>query len=276
MSTVDVLKHLKALLSSSSEAPPLKEILQEVDVNVLQSSSDEFLEELQIIYHDHVHYADIHQLTVFVEVLHHLQSVLSSSSIISTWFDLVLRPALRDPSLALAVIDHAKDLILIALEKAEDSPEKVGEFRRRVVDLYLLDALNEGSSDDVLEWAELDEGQREIRIWWKANLEDTLVRFGLRQPKVRHLCDPQICRLIACTGASHRLVPLFHVPHYSPPNTQSIGLLSISRIIHVRCTGIHIASLTAQHPHFPSTGQFIHCLCVWHRHSPEATPNHGY
>ncbi len=157
MSTVDVLKHLKALLSSSSEAPSLKEILQEVDVNVLhQSSSDEFLEELQIIYHDHVHYADIHQLTVFVEVLHHLQSLLSSSSIISTWFDLVLRPALRDPSLALAVIDHAKDLILIALEKAEDSPEKVGEFRRRVVDLYLLDALNEGSSDDVLEWAELD------------------------------------------------------------------------------------------------------------------------
>ena len=52
------------------------------------------------------------------------------------------------------------------------------------MDLYLLDAYNESSGEDVLEWAELSEEQRERKACWKTNLEDVLVKVGLQRPKV--------------------------------------------------------------------------------------------
>ena len=66
----------------------------------------------------------------------------------------------------------------------EKRKEKVREFRRRLMDLYLLDAYNESSGEDVLEWAELDDAQKEAKACWKANLEDVLVRVGLQRPQV--------------------------------------------------------------------------------------------
>ena len=60
----------------------------------------------------------------------------------------------------------------------------MGDFRRRLMDLYLLDAFNESSGDDALEWAELEQSQREQKACWKANLEDVLVSVGLERPAV--------------------------------------------------------------------------------------------
>jgi hypothetical protein len=53
------------------------------------------------------------------------------------------------------------------------------------LDLYLLDASNEASAEDVLEGADLPREERDQRKIWKENLEDILVAFGVDQPEVR-------------------------------------------------------------------------------------------
>lgn len=139
-------------------------------------------EDLQKVLHD-VDHSALFQTEVLLDVLHHLGPILPPTSVIS-WFDIVLRPALREPKLPTATLNHAKDLIVFALRNTEDGfSDKVGDFRRRLLDLYLLDAFNEGSGDDLLEWAELDEEQREKRTHWKCNLEDLLLKFATERPQ---------------------------------------------------------------------------------------------
>ncbi|KZT09463.1 uncharacterized protein LAESUDRAFT_722428 [Laetiporus sulphureus 93-53] len=201
---------LRLLLESAPEAPSAETILALADSLVLEfstSSSPGALlsaleEELEEIYDQVIDHATPNQAEVFLAVLYHLHPILPPASIISTWFDLILRPALREPKLPTPSVEHAKQLILTALDPdsraiavADDASdeereserarqrEKIGEFRRRLMDLYLLDALNESSGEDVLEWAALDTDQREKKACWKANLEDILVRVGLERPQ---------------------------------------------------------------------------------------------
>jgi hypothetical protein len=189
MSVAGLSRQVRSLLAKSADAS-LDEVLQAVDSFVLDSSSveqrDTLLhnldDELQGIHHDLVDHSSFGQTEIFLAVLHQLRPILTATSVISTWFDLVLRPALREPKLPTTAVNRAKDLILSALENVNRNPEKVGEFRRRLLDLYLLDALNEGSGDDVLEWADLNQQQRDKRTHWKSNLEDILVKFGLERP----------------------------------------------------------------------------------------------
>lgn len=142
-------------------------------------------EELQIVYDDVVDHTSLGHTEVFLGVLHHLRPLLPSTSIISTWFDLVLRPALREPRLPTISVTHAEELIIFAAEYEDRRhPEKVHEFRRRLMD-HFLDAYNEGSGYDILEWVKLDQKQRDKRCLWKNNLEDVLVKFGLKCPVVR-------------------------------------------------------------------------------------------
>ncbi|KAL1944505.1 hypothetical protein VTO73DRAFT_2935 [Trametes versicolor] len=200
----ELCAHLRLILDSSLDAVSLNELLARVDAFVLECSASpeagtlmhQLEDELQVIYDDVVGHALFPQAEIFLAFLYHLRPVLPSSSIISTWFDLVLRPTLREPKLPLPAVNYAKELITSALDPgsnfssaAEDDPaevekqkERVGDFRRRLMDLYLLDAFNESSGDDVLEWAELDEVQREKKAYWKANLEDVLVRVALERP----------------------------------------------------------------------------------------------
>ena len=192
MST-DVTRSLSRLLESAPQAPPLNDILTSVDTFILECTSSpepEILlynleEELQTIHRDAVDHDSREQTEIFLAVLCRLIPVISSTSLISTWFDLVLRPALRDPKLSATRISSVKELVIVGLVKVDENyPAKQGEFRRHLLDLYLLDAYNEGSGDDVLEWAELSEEQRERRRLWKSNLEDIMVQFGLEQPEV--------------------------------------------------------------------------------------------
>jgi hypothetical protein len=191
MSISAVSRQVRSLLAEPADAPPLSEALSTVDSFVLECSSsaeqDTLLhnldDELQAIHHDLVDHSSFGPTEIFLAVLHHLRPILSSTSIISTWFDLVLRPALREPRLPTAAVNHAKELIICALEGSQN-PDKVREFRRQLLDLYLLDAFNEGSRDGVLEWADLDQEQRDRRTHWKLNLDDLLVKFGLERPAV--------------------------------------------------------------------------------------------
>ncbi|THH33932.1 hypothetical protein EUX98_g268 [Antrodiella citrinella] len=196
MSALDFIRHLRLLLEASSDAPPLPTLIEQVDAFVLHCSvspdADTLIaqleDDLQRIHHALIVHAVLFQTEIFLLVLFHLRPLLPPSSLISTWFELVLRPALREPKLSTSAVNHAKELILSALDpvpSAVDASdehernkrrEKVGNFRRRLMDLYLLDAYNESSGDDVLELAELDDVQREKKACWKSNLEDVLVR----------------------------------------------------------------------------------------------------
>jgi hypothetical protein len=142
-------------------------------------------EDLHSIHHEVVDCTSPRQTEIFLAVLYHLGPLLPPNSVVS-WFDILLRPALREPKLSNQAVTHAKELIITALQKrSEIYTDKVGNFRRRLIELYLLDAFNDGSCDDLLEWAELNVEERQKRTFWKYNLEDILVKFGNERPEVR-------------------------------------------------------------------------------------------
>ncbi|TCD68893.1 hypothetical protein EIP91_009443 [Steccherinum ochraceum] len=230
MSASDFARHLRLLLESSPDAPTLSNLLEEVDAFVLHCSSSpepdtliaQAEDDLQRIHHDTIDHVLFYQTEIFLSVLFHLRPLLPPSSLISTWFELVLRPALREPKLPTSAVNHAKELILSALDpipaavegsseenetERDKRREKVGNFRRRLMDLYLLDAYNESSGDDVLELAELDEVQREKKACWKSNLEDVLVRVGLQRP---HDLLTEIYNCFASPTTRLQLLMLLH------------------------------------------------------------------
>jgi len=203
-------RSLRLLLESVPEASAAQTLLALVDNFVLEVSTSQnpgallnaLEEELQAIYDEVIDHAVLGHAEILLAVLYHLRPILPPASLISTWFDLILRPALRETRLSAPSVEHAKELILAALDSgtgtdigATDESEqgrekerdrqrgKVGEFRRRLMELYLLDAHNESSGDDVVEWAALETDQRERKACWKTNLEDILVRFGLERPQ---------------------------------------------------------------------------------------------
>lgn len=186
-------RRIRSTLEDGSDALPLNDLLLIIDefiVECTQETEPEILifqleEDLHSIHHEVIDYACLRQTEIFLAVLYHLGPLLPPTSVIS-WFELVLRPALREPKLPTQAVRHAKELIISALQKTNDAyAEKVGYFRRRLLELYLLDAFNDGSGDDVLEWAELNAEERQKRTHWKHNLEDTLVKFGNERPEVR-------------------------------------------------------------------------------------------
>jgi hypothetical protein len=202
----ELTRQLRLLLANSAEAPSLSNFLQSLDEFVSECSANDDVSaaaaeldtELQNLYYDvKIDHSELPQVKIFLSALSHIRPILSPSTIVETWFDLVLRPALREPKLAVEAVNHAKEVIVSALNPAHSiknavatdtekgkRKEKVKNFRRRLMDLYLLDAYNESSGDDVLEWAELDDAQKERKACWKANLEGVLVRIGLQRPQV--------------------------------------------------------------------------------------------
>ncbi|KAJ7098041.1 hypothetical protein B0H15DRAFT_823860 [Mycena belliarum] len=186
---MNLIRQLRAVLESETSSLP--DLLALTDEFVLECSScpePELLvfqleEQLHQAHSDLVDHASLHHTQVFLAVLSHLRPILPSVSIISSWFDLVLRPALREPKLPIPAVDHAKELVVSALRRDDNRyAEKVAEFRRRLLDLYILDAFNEGSGDDVLEWAALDDQQRDQKSRWKSSLEQILLKSGQERP----------------------------------------------------------------------------------------------
>ncbi|THH07304.1 hypothetical protein EW145_g3485 [Phellinidium pouzarii] len=189
----ELTKELRNVLIATSDDKTRHELFDLLDSYILDiSSSDaddisqkqpDFDEELQVVFNEDVDYSNLQQSEIFLEVLLHARPILPPTSFITTWFDLLLRPALREPRLAPSAVEHAKQLVLDSLEITGDGQGIVANFRRRLLDLFLLDVLNESSGKDILEWAQLDEGQKERNSWWKTNLEDILVRHGLLRPE---------------------------------------------------------------------------------------------
>ncbi|KAG1782696.1 hypothetical protein EV702DRAFT_397144 [Suillus placidus] len=191
--SITALSHqIRITLEEAPDDARLEQALQAVDEFVRECAASKepdvllfrLEEELQSFHSDTITHNSLQHTEVLLAILCRLRPLLTSISLISTWFDLVLRPALREPRLSTPAVNHAKELIISAADRTDEKyPEKVAEFRRRLLDLYVLDAYNEGSGDDLLEWAELDQEQREKRSLWKFNLEDVLVKSGLRRPQ---------------------------------------------------------------------------------------------
>lgn len=216
---VSLARQIRAILDGASDALPLDEILVLVDDFVVECSSSEephvlfsYLEDdLQATHHQVVDYSDLRQEEIFLTILHRLSPVIPSTSVIA-WFEIVFRPALREPKLATLHINLAKELIIKALktdndvyaDRIENYAERVAVFRKRLFDYYLLDVLNENSVDDVLEWARMGEEEQKERACWKENLEDILIKYGQEHAEVesRSLCLMSL--LIQNSGTFHR------------------------------------------------------------------------
>ncbi len=189
----NIAHQVRSTLNKDPDGLPLNDLLAVVSEFVNECATWEepngrifrLEEELQEICHEGLVYVTLESTEIFLAVLYHLGPTLPPTSVMS-WFDLVLRPALREPKLPTQAVNHAKDLIISSLHKANGACiEKVKDFRRRLMELYLLDAFNEGSGEDILEWAELTQEDRHKRTHWKHNLEDILLRSGNERPEVR-------------------------------------------------------------------------------------------
>lgn len=190
--TAALVRALSSVLDNAPDAPSLPELLRLVDQLVEEAPQslddrealalelDEEMVSCDIVAID---YSSIYQLEVLLAFDYHLLPILPPTAVIS-WFDSVLRPALREPHLPTASLNHAKEIIISALQKTQDAYlTRVGDFRRRLLELYLLDAYNEVSGYDVLEWAGLSEDERERRTRWKTNLQDILIGYGHEVPE---------------------------------------------------------------------------------------------
>ncbi|KAG8968241.1 hypothetical protein FRC05_001622 [Tulasnella sp. 425] len=121
------------------------------------------------------------QFAGFVSTLHALLPVLPPLSVITTWFDLVLRSSFRTPKLPRQSVREAKELVLHGL--SDDAHPKTASFRRMLIDLYLLDVVNESSKEDMIEHMAMDQAEQERQRCWKENLEETLLADAIQRPK---------------------------------------------------------------------------------------------
>ncbi|KAF6764764.1 hypothetical protein DFP72DRAFT_954426 [Ephemerocybe angulata] len=188
--TAALVRSLSSVLDKAPDAPSLPELLRLVDEYVAEAPqaiearevlAKQLEDEVVSLHIVAIDYSSVYQLEVLLAFQYHLIPILPPTAIIS-WFEPVLRPALREPHLPTASLNHAKELIISALQKThEPHLARVGDFRRRLLELYLLDAYNELSGPDVLEWASLSQDERERRTRWKANLQDILIAYAVEE-----------------------------------------------------------------------------------------------
>jgi hypothetical protein len=192
----ELARQVKAVLECHSDASSVSELLLTVDDFVLHCTASqepghlvlELEKVLQDVHREAFDHSSVRQTEVFLEILNHLEPIIPPISIISSWFELALRPALREPLIQGRIAGHAKDLVLSALRNQDErSSDRAKEFRRRLFDLYLLDAPNDNSGQDVLDQAELDDRQKSKDACWKRNLEEILLKFASEQPQVYRL-----------------------------------------------------------------------------------------
>ncbi|KAF9053545.1 hypothetical protein BDZ89DRAFT_1056142 [Hymenopellis radicata] len=169
MATQKLFGRIRAALDQAISLAELVAFIDTFAQTVCPDVAPDIEEELQTIHRDVGHDLSSRETEIFLAVLYHLRTLLPTASVITLWFDLVLRPALRQPDLPIPALDQASDL--------------VPAFRRRLVDLYLWDAFNDGSGDDVIARAELDKVDREKKERWKVNLENVLLKHGIKQPE---------------------------------------------------------------------------------------------
>lgn len=187
---MQVTAKLRALLNSTSEpsspAPIIEKFLsgQNADAKALS-------EELTLLFRDFTHHTPF-----FISCVYALREKLPTTgdgSIIQEWWDMLLRPAFRDPTLPEEARIQAHAIVSRALD-ADVTEELVHKFHRRLVDLWVYELPND------VEACGMDETELVKVRCWSNNLCQILLRFGCDKPKVRatHHIDtithPVCCR----------------------------------------------------------------------------------
>ncbi|KEP48690.1 hamartin protein [Rhizoctonia solani 123E] len=177
--TKDILLHIQATFLAPPP-PQLTDLLPLIEAYVSETAQleAELDHGLLDIYSQAVDHSDVSHLGAFVGVLYAFRMLLSSVSIIS-WFDSLLRRALREPKLDVEAVKQAKELVLMPLY--DESESKAQLLRRRLVQLYVLDAPKE--NDSAVETMAQNADERAKMAVWKSNLEDLLVSDGFTRPR---------------------------------------------------------------------------------------------
>ncbi|CUA74213.1 Tuberous sclerosis 1 protein homolog [Schizosaccharomyces pombe 972h-] [Rhizoctonia solani] len=224
MPTKDILLHIQAAFLAPPP-PQLTDLFPLIEAYISETPQlePELDHGLLDIYSQAVDHSDVSHLGAFVGVLYAFRMLLSSVSIIS-WFDSLLRRALREPRLDVEAVKQAKELVLMPLY--DESESKAQLLRRRLVQLYVLDAPKENES--AVETMAQNADERAKMAVWKANLEDLLVSDGFTRPKelfeeldVSFKANPesrlQLCILLNRLSRSPRKIstPFVHSPLFS-------------------------------------------------------------
>src|ERR1700722_3775533 len=119
-----ISQQLRLVLEKRSDALSVSDFLVQFDQFCIECRSSKpllsrFEEELQTIYQD-LDLSSLREMQIVLSVLHRLSAVLSSTSIISTWWNLTVRPALREPKLPTGAVNHAKELVQMAMQKVDE------------------------------------------------------------------------------------------------------------------------------------------------------------
>ncbi|KAK2460619.1 hypothetical protein APHAL10511_007089 [Amanita phalloides] len=185
---LDLIRALRLASENAPEAPTLNDIASATENYVAECSSSpdshkqisSLEEQLQVVHGEIVDSSSVPQLEVFLVVLFHLQPYLTPTSVIY-WWEIVLRPALREPKLGTTAVNYAKELVITTLKRTEENfIQQIRDFRRRLFKLYLLDA-NDGEL--MLGHVGLDLDQRDRQTHWQMNLEGILLQFGNESPQ---------------------------------------------------------------------------------------------
>lgn len=172
----------------------VREQLQEQGISPeFASALVELERDLVVIYENSVNHASVAHLEAFLAVLFALRPVLPSSSII-TWFD-HLRPALREPLLALETKKSLQSLIASALDESKHAAEsRSREFRRRLFELYIFDISGLKTAEDSIEELNQNSSEEGRRLAWKENIESVLEIDLLTSPDVGSLLSSLVLR----------------------------------------------------------------------------------
>jgi hypothetical protein len=131
---------------------------------------------LQIIYNSST---SIAHLDLFVEVLYITREHLTPDSIIRTWWDLALRPALRRAHMPRAIIRHAIEVVMVGLSEGQTG------FRRLLVGLFILGVPSLNSVEEAIESVSMSDEEKAQTARWKESLIEILTEDAERHPKVR-------------------------------------------------------------------------------------------
>lgn len=200
MDVKDVSQRIRVAFEDP-EAPELSDVLESIGTfvnNALADDNEEvdttpdagpivtlFETDLFNIYENAVDHSSKQHLEAFLSILIKLGPLLPSSSVI-TWFD-YLRPTLKDPRLSGEATSGLRAFIVSALKDAHSAESRSRDFRKRVFELYLLDASSGRTAEDTVEELNLDDEERERKRVWKENLEHILLTDAGDHPMVRLL-----------------------------------------------------------------------------------------
>lgn len=188
----DISKHIRNALTNDTSEKPLTEALNAISSIIAQHHAsqppldlavlDELRDDLESMYQDLVDHSSTTKVERFICILHAFLPIFRPIYVVTHWWDLVLRAALRNPRLSAKAVQQAKDVTLhgLVLESS-----KVTEFRKRIIQLFLLDAYDENSGCDALEQATMSAEERQIQQFWKQNLGDLLEHLSIKRPEVR-------------------------------------------------------------------------------------------